>query len=240
MDTAALQLRLTALGYDPGPLDGAFGRKTIDAITAFQKSIGLTADGIVGPKTLAALAAGIPTASSTVATIKPTTVATLRPLVPPWLGECRRKAGLHEVKNRSALMAWLKSDGRSLGDPAKLPWCGDLVETCIALTLPAEILPTNPYYATNWASFGVALGLPSLGCVLVFSRRGGGHVGFYEGEDASTYHVRGGNQSNAITVARIAKARCIAKRWPKTVPLPRTGPVRMSTIAGVPISTNEA
>jgi uncharacterized protein (TIGR02594 family) len=231
MDTASLQARLKALGLDPGNIDGAFGRKTIEAIKAFQKSRGLTPDGIAGPKTLAVL---LPTASGAALSRPATSFA------PPWLGECRRKAGLHEVKNRSVLMAWLRSDGKTLGDPAKLPWCGDLVETCIALTLPGETLPANPYYARNWATFGVRLSLPSLGCVLVFSRTGGGHVGFYEGEDASYFHVRGGNQSNAITVARLAKTRCIAFRWPATVPLPTGGPVQMWSVTGVPVSTNEA
>ena len=114
------------------------------------------------------------------------------------------------------------------------------METCLALTLPTEKLPANPYYARNWSTFGVNLISASLGCVLVFSRTGGGHVGFYEGEDASYYHVRGGNQSNAITVARIAKNRCIARRWPRTVPLPTSGPIRMTSVAGVAVSTNEA
>jgi uncharacterized protein (TIGR02594 family) len=238
MDTASLQRRLKALGFDPGVIDGAFGRKTIDAIKALQKSRVLPADGIIGPKTLAAL---YPTpATAPGAPAAPIVAKASASLIPPWLSECRRKARLHEAKNRSVLMAWLRSDGKTLGDPAKLPWCGDLVETCLALTLPTEKLPANPYYARNWATFGVRLGLPALGCVLVFSRTGGGHVGFYEGEDASYYHVRGGNQSNAITVARLAKTRCIAFRWPSTVPLPTSGPVRMTSVAGFPVSTNEA
>lgn len=39
------------LGLDPA--DGIFGKKTEDAVKAWQKNNGLTADGIVGPKTLA-------------------------------------------------------------------------------------------------------------------------------------------------------------------------------------------
>lgn len=51
-----IQLRLLALGFDPGPIDGASGPKTVLAIQALQRAKGLVADGIVGPKTLAALA----------------------------------------------------------------------------------------------------------------------------------------------------------------------------------------
>jgi lipoprotein-anchoring transpeptidase ErfK/SrfK len=50
-----LQARLTELRYDVGPIDGNFGRSTKHAVIAFQKVNGLTRDGIVGPKTHAAL-----------------------------------------------------------------------------------------------------------------------------------------------------------------------------------------
>jgi hypothetical protein len=55
---------------------------------------------------------------------------------------------------------------------------------------------------------------PGLGDVLVFTRNGGGHVGFYVAEDKDCYHVLGGNQSNSVTITRIAKSRCIAFRRP--------------------------
>lgn len=35
-DIATVQARLSALGYDPGPIDGAYGRRTGDAVTAFR------------------------------------------------------------------------------------------------------------------------------------------------------------------------------------------------------------
>lgn len=51
-----IQQRLNALGANP-PLtvDGIWGAKSIAATAAFQKSKGLVADGVAGPKTLAAL-----------------------------------------------------------------------------------------------------------------------------------------------------------------------------------------
>ena len=50
-----IQLRLTALGFDPGPCDGIRGPRTIAAIKRAQRWHGLKADGIVGPNTTAAL-----------------------------------------------------------------------------------------------------------------------------------------------------------------------------------------
>ncbi|MFR9775605.1 L,D-transpeptidase family protein [Micromonospora sp. MS34] len=50
-----LQRRLTALHYDVGGVDGIFGPSTFHAVVAFQKVNSLARDGIVGPRTWAAL-----------------------------------------------------------------------------------------------------------------------------------------------------------------------------------------
>lgn len=50
-----LQQRLKELGFDPKGIDGKFGPGTQTAVIAFQKANGLQPDGMVGPKTLAAL-----------------------------------------------------------------------------------------------------------------------------------------------------------------------------------------
>jgi hypothetical protein len=44
----------------------------------------------------------------------------------------------------------------------------------------------------------------ALGDVLAFVRNGGGHVGLYVDEDASAYHVLGGNQSDRVSITRVA------------------------------------
>jgi len=52
---AKLQARLKKVGFNPGRIDGDFGPATKAALIGFQKSSGLLADGIAGPRTLGAL-----------------------------------------------------------------------------------------------------------------------------------------------------------------------------------------
>ena len=50
-----VQQKLKNLGYYTGNVDGIFGTQTQSAVRRFQRDKGLSVDGIVGPKTLAAL-----------------------------------------------------------------------------------------------------------------------------------------------------------------------------------------
>ncbi|MBQ4579319.1 MAG: peptidoglycan-binding protein [Clostridia bacterium] len=54
-DVKAVQVRLAALGYYDGKLDGSYGDATRDAVKLFQARNGMTVDGKVGPRTLAKL-----------------------------------------------------------------------------------------------------------------------------------------------------------------------------------------
>ena len=54
-DVAALQRSLDAAGYDPGPVDGAFGAQTVAAVEALQADSGLDVDGVVGAVTKRAI-----------------------------------------------------------------------------------------------------------------------------------------------------------------------------------------
>jgi peptidoglycan hydrolase-like protein with peptidoglycan-binding domain len=52
---AELQRVMTRLGYYSGPIDGIYGQATTAGVEAMQKALGVTADGIYGPETHAAL-----------------------------------------------------------------------------------------------------------------------------------------------------------------------------------------
>ncbi len=54
-DVHQLQLWLNSIGFRTEPVDGIFGPSTERAVREFQENVGLAADGIVGPASLAAL-----------------------------------------------------------------------------------------------------------------------------------------------------------------------------------------
>jgi uncharacterized protein (TIGR02594 family) len=180
------------LGHSTGAIDGLWGLRTALAMKALLAANGRAA-----------------------------AVAPQGPI--PWITKAKSALGRHEARHRTWLMDWLKRDGRSLGDPSKNPWCGDFVETCVRVALPDEpflgALGTNPFWARNWLLFRQEE-KPASGAVLVFSRGSGGHVGFAMGRDDTHFYVLGGNQSDAVTIARIAKSRLLGARWPVTI-MPR-------------------
>ncbi|WMW64529.1 peptidoglycan-binding protein [Nitratidesulfovibrio liaohensis] len=53
--TREAQQLLTDLGYDPGPVDGGYGRRTADAVKAFQRDVGITQDGWIDEDLLSTL-----------------------------------------------------------------------------------------------------------------------------------------------------------------------------------------
>lgn len=50
-DVTRLQQTLASRGFNPGGADGIFGSRTRAAVAAYQRSRGLSADGVVGPNT---------------------------------------------------------------------------------------------------------------------------------------------------------------------------------------------
>ena len=54
-DIAALQSRLTEMGFDCGRVDGIYGPRSAAAVKEFQQSVGITVDGKCGPETIIGL-----------------------------------------------------------------------------------------------------------------------------------------------------------------------------------------
>jgi uncharacterized protein (TIGR02594 family) len=140
--------------------------------------------------------------------------------------------------NNPEIIEWAKAIGGWIANfytKDEIPWCGLFVAHC--MTENGFDVPENPLSALAYANFGTELGEPSYGAVMVFGRKGGGHVGFYAGEDEDAYHILGGNQSDMVCYSRIAKDRLKAVRWPKGAPQELSGP--FMTVFDGALSTNE-
>ena len=135
------------------------------------------------------------------------------------------------------ILGWASEVGARDYRADSIPWCGLFM--AVVAQRAGKTLPEKPLWALSWARFGGAADAPSLGDVLVFRRDGGGHVGLYVGEDATAFHVLGGNQGDRVGFARIARGRLYAARRPAYRVRPASvSPVRL-TAAGA-LSANEA
>jgi len=236
MTVLEIQQALIKHGFDPGPADGIRGRQTIRAIKAFQAKHNLGVDGLVGPKTSAVLFKDIETKEPDRFQI---------PVTMPWLETAYSLMGTQEKPghgSNEAILGWAEKLELTSYNDDDIPWCGLFVAHCIGSQLTEETLPNNPLGARNWSGFGKHVS-PRLGAVMVFWRGSPhgwkGHVGFYWAEDDDAYHILGGNQSNSVSVTRIAKNRLITSRWPSTA-LSDDAQVRIASTNGKLLSVNEA
>jgi uncharacterized protein (TIGR02594 family) len=137
------------------------------------------------------------------------------------------------------ILGWAKECGLNDAYPNDgIPWCG-LFMAVIAKRAGWSVVD-GPLWALNWGGFGTKADQPMLGDVLTFTRPSGGHVGLYVGEDATHFHVLGGNQGDTVSIVRIARVRMkAARRAPWRVRQPDN--VRRVTLnaTGAPVSTNE-
>lgn len=234
--------RLRVHGAYAGVVDGVPGRQMVAGLKRFQTALGLKPTGLADEATVGLLRKDPQKPDSDFTIFTAVTVPI--PTEPVWMREARRFMGLKEVagpRSNSTIIGWAKRLGgwiASYYTDDDIPWCGLALAHWISFTLPSEPLPGNYLSALAWANFGSRLDTPALGAVLVFKRPGGGHVGLYVGEDASHFHVLGGNQSNSVSVTRIEKARLVATRWPTSGGKPAGG--RVTLTASGAVSRNEA
>lgn len=229
----AWQDRLRRLGLYPAPGDGEFGPMTeaaIDAVIALAE-----ARAGVKPPAFPHL----PAAYAWLNSVSPLPRSAAVALAMLGTKEIPGKA------NSPAIMSWAAEAGLT---PAQYPndevaWCGLAVAVVLKRAGKPIDAVGNILSSRAWIKFGEASPVPGLGDVLVFWRGSPsgwqGHVGIYVGEDDRCFHVAGGNQSNAFTIARVEKSRLVGARRPTyRNPPPTAKPYRVAATGAV--SRNEA
>lgn len=197
-----LHRALVTSDFDPGPLDGINAPLTRAAVLVFQQAGGLVADGIVGPLTRAALSGHAVAGAA-----------------PPWMCEATRHIGVNEATEPGAVQIARWATDLGLQDVVgfRTSWCGLFAAHCLQGTVPATALTFGFLGARKWLEFG-RVTTPRPGAVMVFWREAltswKGHVGFYQSEDATHFHILGGNQDNQVSIARWPKAQLLGARWP--------------------------
>lgn len=161
---------------------------------------------------------------------------------PAWLAFARTLKGVAEIpgeKNSPIIMGWIKTLGAKvlgmLVRDDETAWCGTFMAWCFNHAGIAP--PPIAVRAKAWAAWGQPCA-PGLGCLLVFGRTGGGHVGLYEAERPDAFLVLGGNQSNKVCSTWIAKDRLLAARWPSGLAV--SGKPVTFAANGAALSLNEA
>ena len=133
----------------------------------------------------------------------------------PWIVEARRYVGMAEIPGKQhnpTIQNWLRTLKAWWSDD-ETPWCGTFVAYCCRVA--GRDVPKDWFRALAWADAGERLTAPAYGCIAVFSRTGGGHVGFVVGRDRSgNLMILGGNQGNKVSIAKFSKDRVVAYIWP--------------------------
>lgn len=168
-----------------------------------------------------------------------------------WIAEGRKLLGVEENANTSKVIAMWRDGFEAIGQPQRMKesiwstgstaWCGSFVAACLVRAGLGKHVPKDFPMARAWAKAGAPLTAPAYGCVVVFSRGGGGHVGFVVGKDAKgNLMVLGGNQGNRVCIKPFSKNRVLAYRWCGQTGAPAQGRYALPLLASDgKVSTDE-
>jgi uncharacterized protein (TIGR02594 family) len=137
-----------------------------------------------------------------------------------WLKEAWREFGQAErlgASDNPRILALFRDAGHASVAHDETAWCAAFCGACLER---ARITSTRSLMARSYLQWGTAIEEPRWGAIAVFSRGtdpAEGHVGFWLGETEESVVLLGGNQGNAVSVARYAKSRLLALRWPTSI-----------------------
>lgn len=160
-------------------------------------------------------------------------MTTIDPLNPFWVQLGLKDVGFHETGDNQGIEKFIaQAHTGSLGDP----WC--------AIWANAKLEESGIFGTRSPSSQSFRHSLifeqlpgPAYGALAVYWRNsknsGLGHVGFYLGETDSQVLTLGGNESDAVRKQFEPKAKLWGYWWPKSVPVPPTKIIRVSSNGAV-------
>ncbi|HEV7278380.1 MAG TPA: TIGR02594 family protein [Devosiaceae bacterium] len=146
-----------------------------------------------------------------------TDIKTLQPEDPEWLVEAFALEGLTAIvgsRHEGQVLEFFAEAGHPWVKDDETAWCAAFEHAMLGR---AGIKGTGSLAARSYLDWGQEVTKPQRGDVVVFKRGNSawqGHVAFYLGEDKTHVWVIGGNQSNAVTVARYSKKSLLGYRRP--------------------------
>lgn len=145
------------------------------------------------------------------------------PTVPPWLAWW-----LVELSKNIKEVPGTEASGRIISyhnhttlkaTSDEVAWCSAAMCCCFD---ELGLASTRSAAARSWLGYGVKLKAFKLGAIAVFERGPteslAGHVAIALSEDNNLVQVIGGNQGNAISIAKFPKSKLIAYMWPEGWP----------------------
>jgi uncharacterized protein (TIGR02594 family) len=134
---------------------------------------------------------------------------------PRWMLTAWRELGTKEItgdRDNARIVAYHQATTLKATDD-ETPWCSAFVNYVLR---EAHAPTTRSALARSWLPGGQTCG-ERYGAIAVLSRGSRplqGHVGFLLDADDTSLWLLGGNQSDAVSVARFDRPRLLGLRWP--------------------------
>lgn len=123
----------------------------------------------------------------------------------------------------------------------EVAWCGSFLGGVFAKVGLGAKIPKAFYQAKAWEKVGTELKKPAYGCVVTFTRNGGGHVGLVVGvTKGGMLKVLGGNQSDGVNIMDFDPKRVSSYRWISEGSAPLAHRYELPVLPTGRISINEA
>lgn len=230
-----IQRKLASLGYGV-VADGIFGKATETSVRTFQYGSGLSVDGIVGKNTLAALGIteGVPATAPELPKVDSTD--------PLWIQKAVLEIGVARFtppnSNPKIVQYWRDMKYSGIKED-KTSWCAGYVGAMLerAGIIGSRSVSKVPEAAKSYLDWGIPLSKPCYGCIVVFDRVGGGHVGFCVGVTPDgRLRILGGNQNSSVNISAFPTTNVVGYRWPKGIdiddrPLPVGSAATVKTLS---------